>query len=597
MKKINILILLIVFFSCFLTDNAQTYAQEDNKIVKIPDPVLKRVIAQKLGESQYADITTEEMKLLKDLNYDSSDSNNYGTLYSLEGLQYAENLESLFIEGSYSKKYIGNNVFYDFRGVTSLTPISRLKKLKRFYSQINPISDLTPFKNITSLEEVEFGWTDSLKSLNGIENLTNLKKLSINSARIQNLDAIKNLTNLEELQIEYDGSLKDIKAVEKLNNLKQLTLQGNSRSVNRITDISPLKNLTNLQYLDLSLNNIKDISSLKNLVNLQVVWLNENDVEDINPLVQNLRNGGLKKYGANFSEKPIVVLGNNRLDVKEGSEDFNNLRILANAEVDINADYQKLLINPLYEGSTTIKGKLASPNKRVAAYSWKLVDYGDGYKSYDEDELLGEAKADKDGNFSISISPLSPNERIYVYSSDGGSNYDVFVKAKEDKVAPDVPKVNTITDQTTNVTGQTEGNATVYVKEGSKVLGRAKATSTGTFGVKIAKQKAGTRISIVAQDTSKNVSKARIIFVQDKTPPPAPKVNNLTNKSTHVIGTTEANATIEVKVGTKLMGSGKANSKGSFDIRIPKQKAGTKVDVFAKDAAKNQSKTTKVVSK
>ncbi|MCP1450441.1 Ig-like domain-containing protein [Priestia megaterium] len=182
-----------------------------------------------------------------------------------------------------------------------------------------------------------------------------------------------------------------------------------------------------------------------------------------------------------------------------------------------------------------------------------------------------------------------------IYYSQGAKVYQINDKAAP--VVPAAPKVNAVSDQNTAVTGTTEANATVYVKVGSKTLGSSKANGKGAFNVKIPKQKAGTKLAVTAQDAAKNTSKAAAVTVQDKTPPPAPKVNNLTSKSTHVIGTTEANATIEVKVGTKLIGSGKANSKGSFDVRIPKQKAGTKVDVFAKDADKNQSKTTKVVSK
>ncbi|MCM3546827.1 Ig-like domain-containing protein [Priestia megaterium] len=168
------------------------------------------------------------------------------------------------------------------------------------------------------------------------------------------------------------------------------------------------------------------------------------------------------------------------------------------------------------------------------------------------------------------------------------------------KAAPVVlaaPKMNAVSNQSTSVTGTAEANTTVYVKIGSKTLGIGMASSKGAFNIKVPKQKAGTKLSVTVQNAAKNASKATVVTVQDKTAPPAPKVNNLTTKSTHVVGTTEANTIIEVKVGTKLIGSGQANSKGSFDVRIPKQKAGTKVNVFAKDAAKNQSKTTKVVSK
>ena len=79
--------------------------------------------------------------------------------------------------------------------------------------------------------------------------------------------------------------------------------------------------------------------------------------------------------------------------------------------------------------------------------------------------------------------------------------------------------------------------------------------------------------------------------------PAVPKMNAVSDQSTSVTGTAEANTTVYGKIGSKTLGIGMANSKGAFSVKIPKQKAGTKVDVYAKDAAKNQSKTTKVVSK
>lgn len=95
---------------------------------------------------------------------------------------------------------------------------------------------------------------------------------------------------------------------------------------------------------------------------------------------------------------------------------------------------------------------------------------------------------------------------------------------------PAAPKMNAVSDQSTSVTGTAEANTTVYVKVGNKTLGSSKANSKGAFSVKIPKQKAGTQLAVTAQDAAKNTSKAAVVTVQDKTPPPAPKVNNLTTK-------------------------------------------------------------------
>ena len=59
--------------------------------------------------------------------------------------------------------------------------------------------------------------------------------------------------------------------------------------LNRISDISPLANLTNLTILYLDNNKISDITHLANLTDLKDLHLNINNIEDITPLA-NLTN-------------------------------------------------------------------------------------------------------------------------------------------------------------------------------------------------------------------------------------------------------------------------------------------------------------------
>ncbi|WP_257206825.1 Ig-like domain-containing protein [Bacillus pseudomycoides] len=56
-----------------------------------------------------------------------------------------------------------------------------------------------------------------------------------------------------------------------------------------------------------------------------------------------------------------------------------------------------------------------------------------------------------------------------------------------------------------------------------------------------------------------------------------------------ITGTTEPNTDVNVKVGSTLIGKGKANSKGQFSIKIPVQKMGTRVSVVVRDSAGNYS--------
>jgi internalin A len=54
--------------------------------------------------------------------------------------------------------------------------------------------------------------------------------------------------------------------------------------LNKISDIKPLSNLTNLIILDLPVNQISDIKPLSNLTKLTTLSLSQNQINDIKPL-------------------------------------------------------------------------------------------------------------------------------------------------------------------------------------------------------------------------------------------------------------------------------------------------------------------------
>ncbi|MEH6948418.1 Ig-like domain-containing protein [Bacillus sp. JJ634] len=80
---------------------------------------------------------------------------------------------------------------------------------------------------------------------------------------------------------------------------------------------------------------------------------------------------------------------------------------------------------------------------------------------------------------------------------------------------PLIPTVNKVTTKSTKVTGKAEKGATVYVYRGSKKLGQAVASSSsGSYSVKIAKQKKGTSLNVYAKDKAGNKSRTKTIKVQ-----------------------------------------------------------------------------------
>lgn len=211
----------------------------------------------------------------------------------------------------------------------------------------------------------------------------------------------------------------------------------------------------------------------------------------------------------------------------------------------------------------------------------------------DKKKLNLSAKVATNGTFSVSLkNKLKAGTKLYVTAKDTKkeliSSETVITVA--DKTAPGAPSVNSVSDKSTSVTGKTEAGAKVTIKAGKKTLGTATANSKGSYTVKISKQKASTTLSVTAKDKAGNTSKAKTVKVSDKTAPAAPTVNKVKASTTKVTGKTEAGAKVTVKAGKKTLGTATANSKGSYSVKIKKQKSGTQLSVTAKDKAGNTSK-------
>ncbi|WP_340373547.1 Ig-like domain-containing protein [Peribacillus sp. FSL E2-0218] len=185
------------------------------------------------------------------------------------------------------------------------------------------------------------------------------------------------------------------------------------------------------------------------------------------------------------------------------------------------------------------------------------------------------------------------------YDLDDNTEDDIYAIATGfvDDVKPNKPTVNKVDNNDKVVTGKAEASTTVTVKNGSKVLGSVKATSKGTYSIKIAVQKAGTKLSISAKDSAGNVSSSASVTVADVVAPSKPTIKKVDDNDKVVTGKAEASSTVTVKAGSKTLGSAKANSKGTYSVKIKAQKKGTTLTVTAKDKAGNTSSkaTTKVV--
>lgn len=189
---------------------------------------------------------------------------------------------------------------------------------------------------------------------------------------------------------------------------------------------------------------------------------------------------------------------------------------------------------------------------------------------------------------------------FYETGIDDNTKNDFYTLKMEliDNVKPGKPTVNKVDNNDKTVTGKAEANSTITIKSGSKKIATAKTSAKGTFSAKIAGQKAGTKLSVTATDSAKNVSSSVSVTVADVVAPSKPTINKVDDNDTKVTGKAEAGSSVVVKAGGKTLGSATADSKGVYSVKIKAQKKGTTLTVTAKDKAGNTSaKKTYVVVK
>lgn len=358
------LIYSINFISNYLHDLNKTHyfnvktKGEDAEAPKVEfeNDALHEIIAKDLGV-YLRDVTEADMEDLTSLYID------YDQITSLEGIQYAHNLESF---SSY-----GNQI----------SDITRLENLLQLYDLSlgnSNITDISALANLTDLRYL-YLYNNKISDISALKDLTSIDQLDLDSNEIENIEVLANLTKLSYLHLNYNN-ISDISALKDLTELYTLNL-----SSNEITNVEALANLTELNYLSLYNNNISDISALKNLTNLYSLDLNLNEVTSVEAL-------------SNLSELNDLYLSNNNIaDISslKNLNQLNNLNLGSNEITDI------------------------SPLANLSELEYLNLDYNN---ITDITDLIGLASLEElslDGNDIADISVLKELPRLqYVYLYD-----------------------------------------------------------------------------------------------------------------------------------------------------------------------------------
>lgn len=267
------------------------------------------------------------------------------------------------------------------------------------------------------------------------------------------------------------------------------------------------------------------------------------------------------------------------LGLEGKDDDFGYGRVNALAAVSYSR-YGSLLVNPFSDQATQVTGQLP-------------YDVTDGTISvYNaSNRVIGQIKQSQKGKFAIPVPKQVSGSTLSISVEDDQKYRSPVTTIKVmDKTAPAKPKVNSFSDAMTTLTGTAENKSTVIVMNGTKKVGQA-TTSSGKYTVKLSKQKAGTTLTIYVLDAAKNKSKSVSVKVSDKTAPLVPTSSAVTTKSTSLTGKAEAKATVYLYKGKTKLAMKVADAKGTYKFTFKAQSSGTKLSLYAIDAAKNKSKT------
>ena len=118
-----------------------------------------------------------------------------------------------------------------------------------------------------------------IRDLTGLQFATNLRELWAHGNNLlSDLSPLRGLTNLTELGFDH-SQVSDISPVAGLINLRHLGFRNTN-----VSDVSPLAGLINLTFLGFPDNQIPDISSVRGLTNLETLRIEQTLVSDISPV-------------------------------------------------------------------------------------------------------------------------------------------------------------------------------------------------------------------------------------------------------------------------------------------------------------------------
>lgn len=207
------------------------------------------------------------------------------------------------------------------------------------------------------------------------------------------------------------------------------------------------------------------------------------------------------------------------------------------------------------------------------------------------DKFIDTVTASKEGKFSYKFTPPLMGGKVVAVDTAGNESEATLIFAGKDTIPPKIPLLE-VNKEGTVIEGKAEANAKIQIKDADgKVIGTGTANAEGEFQITLSSALKDTqKATVIVEDAAGNTSKPLEIKSDYDTIAPDKPTAQINADGTTVTGTAEANAKIQITIGTKVIGSGVADADGKFTITISPALTDNKTaDVIAIDGAGNSS--------
>ena len=290
-----------------LIDEIKKQREREFKEIIFSNNSVDEIVRDKINKRNKDEtIVAKDLEVIKEINLSDKD------ITDISNLEYFINLEKL---------WLSNN------NIKDLSPLRKLKKLIYLDLINNPVYDYSPVKHIPIVNKTEKKVSNNYNSSN---NSSNNSKWNTNNRQTQNNNSQSTNTN----STPKWGSPNQVNKTVRVNENQKVIFEDKEieseirKNLNKsFIDNITIKDLKKIKELNLSNKGIKSIKDLKNLINLEKLWLASNQIRDLSPLKD------LKKIKyIDIANNPIfdysyikyIPIINNILENSQNTQDTQN---------------------------------------------------------------------------------------------------------------------------------------------------------------------------------------------------------------------------------------------------------------------------------